>query len=341
MSIEVMRPGLSTTIQDTGRYGYQKYGVIVGGAIDPIALRISNLLVGNDESAAAIEVTMMGPKLFFRKDLLIAICGGNLSPTIDGRALPLWRPIWVRGGSTLVFGAPTRGCRACISVAGGIDVPEVLGSKSTYLRAKLGGFAGQALKKGDLVEVKQPGGISQRLANLLAAPSSKEPFTMANWFIRPNDLSAYDDQVIHVIPGPEFDEFTLESRARFFNEEYQITSQSDRMGYRLSGSTLKLNRPLELISEAVSVGTIQVPPEGHPIILMADRQTTGGYPKIGFVPTVDLPILAQHKPGMKLRFKETTLREAQRKLVEREINIQTIKQRIRLIGSRREKSGQA
>jgi antagonist of KipI len=340
MSIEVIRPGLSTTIQDIGRYGYQKHGVIVSGAMDPIALRIANLLVGNAESAAGLEVTLVGPKLRFHKDLLISICGGNLSPSIAGKAIPLWRPIWVRGGSTLDFGRSAKGCRAYISVAGGIDVPEVLGSQSTYLRARLGGFSGRALKEGDGIELKNPEGIGQGLTNLLADPSGKEPFTTANWFVKPNELCAYDDQVVHVISGPEFLDFTLESRKQFFNDEYQITPQSDRMGYRLSGPALELNRPLELISEAVSMGTIQVPTEGQPIILMADRQTTGGYPKIGYVPTVDLPILAQFRPGIKLRFKEITLKDAQQKLVKREFNINIIKQQISLIGNRGAKYGQ-
>ncbi|MBO9131405.1 biotin-dependent carboxyltransferase family protein [Bacillus sp. 165] len=318
MCIEVLQSGLLTTVQDMGRFGYQQHGIIVSGAMDTFALRIANLLVNNHENEAALEITLLGPRLKFHEDKLIAICGGDFSPLIDGERVPSWRPVWVRKESILEFGYAKKGCRAYVAVAGGFDVLKVLGSRSTYLRAEIGGYKGRSLTKGDYLSMKRPQATSLELSSLLAKKSNSTSFIAADWYIGENIFPFYNNPTVRVIRGTHFNRFTHESRYNFFEQEFQITLQSDRMGYRLIGPILELEQPLDLFSEAVTVGTIQVPSNGQPIILMADRQTTGGYPKIGFVTSVDLPILAQRKPGEKLRFQEITLKDAQRTMIHRE-----------------------
>lgn len=317
MSLKVLHPGLLTTLQDLGRYGFQKQGVIVSGAMDPFSLRIANLLVGNKEEEAGLEITMRGPTLLIQKNMLISICGGNLSPKIDGRSIEQWRPIDVKAGSMLEFGRCISGCRTYLAAAGGLDVTEVMGSKSTYLRAGIGGFQGRALKENDVVKINQP--------------DSEVMNHAAKWFVSTTIIPRYDSNpIIRVIRGREMKRFSDESIKTFFSSEFQVTPQSDRMGYRLIGKNLKLSQPFEMISEAVSFGTIQVPPDGNPIILLADRQTTGGYPKIAQIISVDLPIIGQMQPAEKMRFKEVTIEEAQRLYIQREQAIQQLKQGISL-----------
>ena len=324
MSIRVIRPGLLTTIQDQGRAGLQQFGVIVSGAMDPLALRISNLLVGNEQHSAVLEITLSGPALLFEHEALIAIAGADLSAIIDGQAVPLWRPIWVRQGSRLEFGSPLRGSRAYLSVAGGIDVPLVMHSRSTYLRARLGGFDGRSLQAGDVLNLRAASpGVSQQIKRK-SERGSELPFVAPDWFAG-SDLAEYlDDPTIRVMSGGQYDWFNDESREAFVSEPFSITKQSDRMGYRLAGPTLRFIQPRELVSEAVTVGTIQVPPEGQPIILMADRPTTGGYAKIAQVATVDIPVLAQLKPGAKIRFLMISVDEAQELYRSREAMIRRL-----------------
>ncbi|MBW3622225.1 MAG: biotin-dependent carboxyltransferase family protein [Armatimonadetes bacterium] len=327
-AIQVTHRGLWTTLQDLGRDGFQQYGVIVGGAMDTFALRAANLLVGNDEGEAALEITMQGPTLRFEGDAWIAVCGGRLNPTVSGQPLQEWRPARVRSGETLKFGAATEGCRAYLAIAGGFDVPPVMGSRSFYARAGIGGVGGQPLKDGDRLHLRSsdsppPEGI--------AALPEGEPLSQPDWEIgsevRPDYRSLSS---VRVLPGSEFQRFTQESRRSFFDSPFQVTSQSDRMGYRLSGPPLTLDEPLELLSEAVSPGTVQVTPEGHPILLMADAPATGGYPKIAHVITVDLPLLAQAKPGESVRFLAVSLTEAQDLYRRRERDFQLIRQGIAL-----------
>ena len=324
MSIRVIRPGLLTTIQDQGRYGLQQFGVIVSGAMDPLALRIGNLLVGNEQHEAVLEITLSGPELVFEEETLIAITGADLSAVIDGQAVPLWRPILVRQGSRLEFGSPGRGCRAYLSVAGGVDVPLVMQSRSTYLRAQLGGFEGRPLQSGDLLNPRSASpSVSQRIKRM-SERDSERLFVATDWFAG-SDLAEYgDDPTIRVMSGGQSDWFDDESCEAFVSEPFSITRQSDRMGYRLAGPTLRFIQPRELISEAVTVGTVQVPPEGQPIILMADRPTTGGYAKIAQVATVDIPVLAQLKPGAKIRFLMISVDEAQELYRSREAMIRRL-----------------
>ncbi|WP_275120716.1 biotin-dependent carboxyltransferase family protein [Alkalihalobacterium chitinilyticum] len=318
MSINILRPGLLTTIQDLGRVGFQKYGVIVSGAMDSYALRIGNLLVGNDEGEAAFEITLTGPTIEFEQDILIAITGADLSPTIEKVPVPLYKPVYVRKGSVLQFGPCVSGCRAYMAFGGGFDIEEVMGSRSTYLRAGIGGHKGRALKAGDQLTINTGRPQSTRLIEELST-SSDRPFTTTSWSVATTFLQPVTkENTIRVIPGTHYERFTPESRQAFFDQTFSVTPQSDRMGYRLSGPSLELSEAFEVISEAVALGTIQVPSDGNPIVLLADRQTTGGYPRMAQVVSVDISLMAQLKPGDKVRFKEVTVQEAEQLYLKRE-----------------------
>ncbi|WP_040208845.1 5-oxoprolinase subunit C family protein [Neobacillus jeddahensis] len=331
MTIKVIRPGLLTSVQDLGRYGMQKDGVIVGGAMDLFAFRLANILVGNQEEKAALEIMMLGPQLEFLENTLIAICGGQLSPSVDGQPIPEWRPVLIKKGGILSFGAMKTGCRAYIAITGGIDVPEVMGSRSTYLRAEMGGFQGRSLQEGDVLLTGSPSKWAIRTLHRLVGNSGSSLVAASKWTISQSVMPIYrNNPVIRVIRGGEFQWFSAKSREQFFKTDFWVTPQSDRMGYRLNGSELKLSEQNELISTAVTAGTVQVPADGNPIVLMADRQTTGGYPKIAQVATIDLPILAQVKPGEIVRFHEIQLEEAQELLRVREWGIQLLKQGVQL-----------
>lgn len=333
MSLTVLKPGLLTTVQDLGRFGLQRHGVIVSGAMDSFAFRTANWLVGNQDGEAALEMTLIGPAVRFEADTLIAVTGGNLNPRIDEYPIPLWRPIAVKSGSVLRFSAADSGCRTYLAVAGGISVPTVMGSKSTYLRAGIGGYQGRALQATDVLEIGTPSPRANKLMKNLTEPGSL-PFAIVKWRVSHQLLSFYQkNSIIRVIRGGQFTHFERISREQFFQTEYRVTPQSDRMGYRLSGAKLALTEPIEMISEAVTAGTIQVPPDGNPIVLLADRQTTGGYPKIGHVITADLPILAQVKPGETIRFQEISLEEAQNLYRSRERDLQLLRQVLAVKGN--------
>jgi biotin-dependent carboxylase uncharacterized domain len=331
VSITVIHPGLLTTVQDLGRYGYQKYGIIVSGAMDSYSLRLANLLVGNKEGEAGLEMTLMGPSLEIEKDTLFAITGGDLSPTINGEPVPMWRPVYLHKKSVLKFGACKSGCRSYLAVAGGYNIPEIMESKSTYLRAGIGGFQGRGLQKADVLQIKSPREESLKIMKNLAKKQSSNFFGSTSWYLRREYIIKDSQNIkIRVIGDRQFHEFTLDSKKQFLNCPFKITPQSDRMGYRLSGPALKLEKPLEMISEAVSLGTIQVPPDGNPIILLADRQTIGGYPKIAQIAAVDISKVVQTKPGDKISFEEISLEEAERLYIEREKYIQNIRIAINL-----------
>ena len=441
MSMDVLRSGMQTTIQDLGRWGYQKYGILVGGTMDTDAARLSNRLVGNDEGEGVLEITMIGPVLRFTEDALIAICGADLTPLADNCPLPMGRPVYVSAGTTLRFVQPKRGCRAYLAVSGGFDIPKVMGSKSTYLQAHLGGYQGRPLQKGDVLSlcglttkgekilshlkamgivksvdwyVMEPSlyyGTTQtirltkglqydafatvsqgdlvkkeftittqadRMGYRLEGPTLqlKEPREMiseaatfgtmqvpkvmgskstylqahlggyqgrplqkgdvlslcglttkgekilshlkamgivksVDWYVMEPSLYYGTTQTIRLTKGLQYDAFATVSQGDLVKKEFTITTQADRMGYRLEGPTLQLKEPREMISEAATFGTMQVPGNGNPIILMADHQSVAGYLKIGQVCLVDLPALAQCGPGMKLRFSLITTDEAE------------------------------
>ncbi|MEC2072288.1 5-oxoprolinase subunit C family protein [Alkalihalophilus marmarensis] len=325
MSIKVLRPGLLTTLQDLGRVGYQKYGVIVSGAMDPYSLRIANLLVGNREDTACLEMTMQGATLEVEQDTLMAITGGQLTPSIGNYQIPLWRPVFVKRGSVIRFGNCASGCRTYVAVAGGFDILPVMGSQSTYLRAKIGGLDGRALQEGDVLPVSKELSDHAKFFMNLFKEKAEKSFYLPDWRVRTSVTLPNKETVIRVLPGTHYDTFTEESKERFYNDAFQISPQSDRMGYRLDGSELARSEASEVVSEAVALGTVQVPADGNPIILLADRQTTGGYPRIAQVISVDIPKLAQMKPGDSIQFSEVTLEEAQQLYMERESELKEIK----------------
>jgi antagonist of KipI len=328
VGIRILHPGFLTSIQDLGRYGYQKYGVIVSGAMDSFAHRVANIIIGNSENTPALEMTIKGATIEFCEDTLFSICGGELSPEIYGEPVPSWRPILARKGTRLHFGRCQKGCRAYLAIAGGFDIPLALGSYSTYLRAEIGGYMGRALKKGDILRYRKPSELSGKII------ASLQEFGKSQWGVASSLLINYQDMNhVRFIHGKEFHLFTEESQMMLENEEFSVSSKSDRMGYSLEGPKLILSLPAEMISEAVTIGTVQVPPDGNPIVLLADRQTIGGYPKIAQIVQVDLPILAQAKPGDKIRFKKISLNEAQKLFLHREKAINHLKKQVELMHS--------
>lgn len=330
MSMKILRPGLLTSLQDLGRFGYQKYGVIASGGMDPFALRLANLLVGNEENEAVLEITLMGPTLLVEQDMLLALTGGDTPARIGDAWLPLWRPVFVKKGSVITFGGSRSGCRTYMAVAGGYAVPRVLGSKSTYLRAKIGGYQGRSLAADDVLAIGEPSDTCKPLVKQLMERARDSTHAATQWGIGAELLRFYGERSIRVVQGRHFSLFTEESQRDFFEQSFVITPQSDRMGYRLTGPVLRLSRQEEVLSEAISPGTIQVPSEGNPILLMADRQTTGGYPRIAQVASVDIPVVAQCKPGDRIRFREISLAEAEELYLAREQEIQDLKAGIEL-----------
>ncbi|WP_018477172.1 5-oxoprolinase subunit C family protein [Pontibacter roseus] len=331
MSLEILKPGLLTTVQDRGRYGYQREGIMVGGAMDTFALRVANLLVGNAQNQASLEITLAGPTIRFSQDHLIALTGADLSPTLDGEPLKQWRTLYVKEGSTLAFGEPKSGCRTYLAVSGGFAIPAVMGSYSTSLRAGIGGLEGRALKAGDRIPCT---GITPTGIALLREPAttfSNGTYTYTNWTPDPQLYPNYHpNPTLRAIRGAEYELFSESSKALIWSERFQVSPQSDRMGYRLQGVTISLAEHSDLISSAVTFGTVQVPPEGQPIVLMADHQTTGGYPRIAQVISADLPILAQVVPGQTIDLVEVTLEEAQQLYVRQEQHIAQLERAIQL-----------
>jgi len=311
MTLHIVTGGLQTTVQDLGRAGHQSQGIPVGGAMDLLALRVGNLLVGNNHGDAALEATLIGPAITFDQDTLIALTGADLDASINGTPVPAWHPIFVPRGGTLRFGQPRLGCHVYVAAAGGIDVPLVFGSRSTYLRAHFGGYEGRALRSGDAVQVGVPSRLSERMAASLRE-SGAVP-AVARWSLGGLLRPRYgDDPTVRLLAGAHIGALSGDARERFFSGTFRVSSSSDRMGYRLESVELALEAPVELLSEGVVFGTVQLPPAGAPIVLMADRQTTGGYPRIGEVIGVDLPLIAQLKPGDRLRFRLVSLDDAQR-----------------------------
>ena len=328
MSIRVLQSGLLTTIQDLGRPGYQRYGVSVGGAMDTLSLRVANRLVGNAEGNAALEMTLLGPTLQFAGDALVAICGGNWSPRIGETIVPMNRPVWLAAGTTLALGSAVRGARAYLAIGGGVDVPVVMGSRGTYLQAHVGGLDGRAVQAGDMLPCGPMSNLSQRMADRLSADQLDSSFQSVPWFAGVSPMG--DAATLRVLRGTEFDQLDKASQEALFSAEFQVTTDADRMGYRLAGPTLSLTQSAEMISAAVSAGTIQLPPEGQPILLMADCATTGGYPKVAHVASVDLPLAAQLKPGEFFRLREISLAEAHNLYCRQEFDLRCLQTNLRL-----------
>ena len=311
MSIQVLRPGLLTTLQDRGRHGLQHLGLCPGGAMDPVALSLANALVGNAPEDAALEVTVIGPELLFEHDTLVAVCGAEFKG-----AFPHNRPVLAPAGSRYNVGRAVRGARAYIAVAGGFDVEPVLGSRSTYLPGRFGGFEGRALRHGDVLPLRDRKAV-QRFRALKDAKSGS-----VRWSAPPLTLPDREPIVVHVIEGQHFSSFDASSQRAFFDAVWRIAPDSNRMGFRLTGPALqrvKEGGPLsgeasaggdEILSGPTCLGSVQVPPNGTPIALMADHQTTGGYPRIAEIASADVPRLAQMAPGASVHFARCSLQDA-------------------------------
>ncbi len=291
--IEILRPGMQTSLQDGGRTGYQAFGVPVCGAMDWRALAIANILAGNEKDEAALEICAMGPAIRFHSDAVFALAGGDFSATLNGEALPPNGAFLAHTDDVLEMGACTYGFRAYLAVSGGYDVPRVMESRSTCLSACFGGFEGRTLRNGDRIGLRAP----QLWLRDLPQRKLKS--------------KAQKDTTLRVVLGPQNEVLSEEGLHAFFTSEYRLTSQCDRMGCRLEGTeiTLKSGMTPNIISDGVTMGSIQVP-NGQPIIMMADRQTTGGYVKLGSVITADLPVLAQKRPGDTVCFSCVSMAEA-------------------------------
>jgi antagonist of KipI len=303
--LKVIEPGILTTIQDAGRWGYQAYGVPVSGAMDLFALQVANKLVGNPLNEAALEIHS---PVVFESDMphLLAVTGTDARFEVGGRAMPQWMSIFARAGTMIEIAPRCAGGWAYLAVHGGIDVPRVLDSKSTFLRGKFGGLEGRALAAGDEIPVG-----AAILTQLVAAAGRRASDRVCALASRPPE--------IRVVLGPHDDLFTPEAIAALTHAEYAVTDIADRMGYRLRGTSPLRPSPsrrgeggeVELVSCGMPLGAIQVPPDGQPIVLMADHQTTGGYPIITTVITADIPLVAQRAPGGQLKFKAVKVAEAQ------------------------------
>ena len=294
-TIKILDAGLLTTVQDLGRYGFQRYGVSASGVMDEYSAKIANKLVGNKVGEAVLETTLKGVQIEFLQNTAVAITGGNCDVTLNGTKIELWQSYLVNRGDILKMGICRSGLRNYLAFAGGIDVPIIMNSKSTNLKAKVGGFNGRKLMTGDILSV----GVG----------SLETPLTLNKHYI-----PTYSKDIkVGVILGQQDDHFTEAGIKTFLNETYTVTQESDRMGIRLSsvsGATIEHKNGADIISDGITFGAIQVPGSGQPIVMMADRQTTGGYTKIGNVISSDLAKLAQATPGTKVKFVEYTLEQA-------------------------------
>jgi antagonist of KipI len=313
MNTIAIRAGFLTSVQDLGRTGLREFGVSLGGALDAHCLRVTNLLVGNNESAAGLEITFGGLRLRFADERIIAWCGGDFAAHIGSTAMPSGHPGLVRGGEDFFIESPTFGCRAWVAISGGIDVPVVLGSRSMDLRAGFGGQNGGPAHDGQKFPLGKNPAQSQMLIEKLRDKK------IASWK-PPHDwaTTARREPILRFIRGSDSSRFKPSAFERLTTEAFVVSPDSDRMGVRLDGPALDRSNDVDLLSEAVAPGTVQVPPSGRPIVLLNDCQTIGGYPKIAHVITADLGIAAQLRASDRVRFQEVSLADAHRILSERE-----------------------
>ena len=301
-SIRIESPGLLTTVQDFGRYGYQRFGMPVSGAADVFSMQLANLLVGNAQGMAVLEATLTGPQIMMMNDGFAAVCGGGMTPLLNGTEVPAHMTLEVQAGDLLSFEASSAGCRTYIAFDGGLAPDAIMGSRSTYLPAAVGGLQGRPLRYGDTI----PLGNTRKKATMRKVPASLLPGLAGPVEVR-------------ILAGPESSRMTFEGLKNLITSEYEVASDSDRMGLRLQGKPVALGAPgHQIISSGVVAGTLQVPGNGQPILLLADSQTTGGYARVAVAATVDMPLLAQLRPGDKLSFAEIDYKEASQLLRQRQ-----------------------
>jgi len=309
--VVVVKPGMLTTVQDAGRWGLQARGVPVGGPMDGVSHRLANALVRNAPGAAGLEITLLGPELEFDDERVVAVAGAQFDLLLDGRTMPSNAPFIVSAGARLRFGARRVGARAYVAISGGIAVPPTLGSRATHLISGMGGVAGRALAAGDVLPLGEPtdvyGSVSMPQAAIVPLP----------------DRHAR----VRVLPGPQTEYFSPDALEALQSAAYVIAPNSDRMGFRLEGPPLAHSRGADIISDATPLGVLQVPASGQPILLMADRQTAGGYPKIATVISADIPVAGQLGPGDTIAFAVCTMREAIAALIAQERALMAVEAR--------------
>lgn len=328
MGIKFANGGFITTIQDMGRTGYQEFGVPAAGVMDTLSFRKANILVGNDENEAVLEVTLMGPMFTFTSDNIIAVTGGDLGAKLNGKDIPMYQAVLAKKGDTMSFMGIKSGSRAYVAFAGGLDIPVVMGSKSTHLKSSLGGFEGRKLGPGDEIEFTAP---KTTLPNMSRRVLSADDFSGASCELR-------------VILGPQDDCFTEKGIQTFLSSTYTLTNEADRMGLRFEGETIEHKNGGDIITDGISFGAVQVPSHGQPIVMMADHQTTGGYTKIAGVISVDLPKAAQLKPGCKVTFRAVTVEEAQDALIKELEELKAMREKLDFVpekGSAKEREAVA
>ncbi len=295
MSVKIVMPGAMTTIQDGGRRGFQEYGIAASGVMDRQAYRRANYLAGNPGGEAVLEAVLFGGAMEFTADTVIAVTGADMEPKRGEEPLPMNRPVLMKEGDILNLGMAKSGCRTYIAFAGGIDVPPVMGSRSTNVKCRVGGIEGRPLKAGDIFETGEAAAAYEEIKDrTVKAPAYSADIT------------------VRVIGGPQEECFTKNGRDTFYGGAYTISDQSDRMGYRMKGPAVESINGTDIISDGIPFGAVQIPADGEPIVLLADRQTTGGYAKIAVVCSFDIPLIVQGKPGDKVRFKKISVEEAQK-----------------------------
>lgn len=298
MKIKVLKAGPLTTIQDKGRFGYMSSGIGQSGVMDQDSYIKANKLLGNTNDEAVLEATIIGPDLFFEEEAIIAITGADMDVEINGKKIDICRPYYVEKGSTLKSGMVKNGARTYFAIKGGFNVPIVMGSRSTNIKCQLGGIEGRKLIDGN---------------ELVASPLSLDRTDIEKILSKEEKISVYKNEVeVRVIEGPQDCYFTEKGKRTFYNCIFTVSTDSDRMGIRLEGERIDSENGTDIVSDGISFGSIQVTPSGKPIVLMADHQTTGGYAKIATVISEDLSLLAQVKPGDKVRFKKVNIKKVQR-----------------------------
>lgn len=328
MAIEIIKPGLLTTLQDLGRIGHAHLGIGRAGAFDVPALRIANALCGNPPGACGLEMTLLGPTLRFDAGTWIAVTGAPMAIDVEGTECPMWAPAYVPSGATVTFGATRSGCRSYLGVHGGFDVEPVLGSRSTDVNATLGPHAGKPLGAGDTLEMGS-GSFFRDKWQVRDGAVKNEPDPIS-WRLDPRPwFSGDSDKPLRLLPGIHLDRLASTSRNHLFTKTFTVHADSNRVGMRLTGPWLEWAAPIEMVSEGCVPGLLQLPPSGQPIAFGPECPVSGGYPRLGQIAAVDLPRLAQCRPGDALRFTPYAFDDALRRLRARERALQSLEHAIR------------
>jgi antagonist of KipI len=319
MSIKIIKPGVLATIQDEGRYGFRSMGIGSSGAMDTFAMKTANYLCGNDETQAVIEINFPAPEIVFQEDAVMSLTGADLAASINERSIPVWTTVFVKKDSVLKFKQAASGARTYLAVHGGWQAAQWMKSYSTHLKLAMGGHHGRALQKDDTI-------------NFSADQISFAENKILAWHISKNELNKIyaPENIIRCIKSAEYDWLNEQSKQNFEQNNFIISNQTDRMGYRLTGNNLMSQQPAALISSAVDAGIVQLLPDGNCIVLMADHQTTGGYPRIASVIKADLPKLAQLGPGKKIFFKIVGIKEAEDALISMQQQLAEIRSACRI-----------